>query len=96
MKLLEFKASITNDTPPAGINLALQAMWYEAKGNWDKAHSLIQQQDDAIGAWIHAYLHRQEGDEWNANYWYSRAGRVMPDQSLADEWEDITATLLES
>ena len=94
MTLQEFKASLKNDVPPTGVSLALQALWYEAKGDWDKAHSLAQQQDNSTGAWVHAYLHRQEGDEWNANYWYSRAGRTMPDQSLSEEWADITSTLL--
>jgi hypothetical protein len=95
MNLQEFRASLTGKTPPPGLDLALQAMWYEATGDWDKAHSLAQQKDDRTGAWVHAYLHRQEGDQWNANYWYSRAGRSMPDQSLEQEWEDITTALLE-
>ena len=94
MNLQEFKSSLTQKAPPAGMDLALQAMWYEAKGDWDTAHSLAQQKDDQTGAWVHAYLHRQEGDQWNANYWYSRAGRTSPDQSLEQEWEDITVTLL--
>ena len=94
MNLQEFKSSVAQEAPPAGMDLALQAMWYEAKGDWDTAHGLIQQKDDQTGAWVHAYLHRQEGDQLNANYWYSRAGRTAPDQSLEQEWEGITTTLL--
>ncbi len=94
MNLQDFQASLTEDTPPSGLTSTLQAMWYEAKGDWDAAHTLIQDDTDGDEAWVHAYLHRQEGDEWNAKYWYSRAGRVMPDQSLEQEWDDIVTTLL--
>ena len=94
MDLQAFKDSLGGDSPPEGADLALQAMWYEAKGDWDKSHSLAQDKNDQIGAWVHAYLHRQEGDNWNANYWYNRAGRTMPDTSLAEEWDDIVAALL--
>ena len=95
MNLVEFKATLSNEAPPANSDLALQAMWYEAKGDWEKAHRLAQQQNDQIGAWVHAYLHRQEGDIGNANYWYRRAGRSQPGQTLAEEWEDIVSKLLE-
>jgi hypothetical protein len=94
MTVAEFKESLTNDTPPPGLALALQAMWYEARGEWDQAHRLAQQQNDRTGAWVHAYLHRQEGDIGNANYWYRRAGRSQPDQTLAEEWTDIVTILL--
>ncbi len=94
MNLQEFKDSLKNDTPPAGVDLALQAMWYEAKGDWETAHNCAQDKDDQIGAWVHAYLHRQEGDDWNANYWYRRAGRTMPNQTLEEEWADIVESLL--
>ena len=94
MNLAEFKETLTNDTPPGGLALDLQAMWYEAKGEWDQAHRLAQQQNDRTGAWVHAYLHRQEGDIGNANYWYRRAGRSQPNQSLAEEWADIVSTML--
>ena len=95
MNLQEFKDSLSNDAPPAGVDPALQAMWYEAKGDWETAHSRAQDKDDAVGAWVHAYLHRQEGDEWNAKYWYRRADRTMPNQTLEEEWADIVETLLE-
>ena len=95
MTLQEFKDSLNNDAPPAGVDLALQAMWYEAKGDWETAHDRAQDKDDAVGAWVHAYLHRQEGDEWNAKYWYRRANRTMPNQTLEEEWADIVETLLQ-
>ena len=94
MNLQEFKDSLNNDTPPAGVDLALQALWYEAKGNWDTAHNIAQEKDDKIGAWVHAYLHRREGDNWNADYWYRRAGKTMPNQTLDEEWANIVETLL--
>jgi hypothetical protein len=72
----------------------LQALWHEAKGDWDVAHDLLQGQNDQTGAWVHAYLHRKEGDNSNAAYWYSRAGRTLPNQSLQAEWEEIAEALL--
>lgn len=94
MDLQSFKDTLSGIEPPASADLALQAMWYEAKGDWEQAHNLAQQKNNQVGAWVHAYLHRQEGDKWNANYWYNKAGRTMPDQSLQEEWDDIVATLL--
>ena len=94
MKLKEFKESVANHTPPTGISLVLQALWHEAKGDWDAAHDLLQGQNDRTGAWVHAYLHRKEGDNSNAAYWYSRAGRTLPQQSLQAEWEEIVEALL--
>jgi hypothetical protein len=95
MNLTTFQQSINSSTPPAQANVYLQALWYEAKGDWDKAHELIQDLPDKNAAWIHAYLHRQEGDTWNADYWYRRAGRKRPQQTLQEEWESITTALLE-
>jgi hypothetical protein len=94
MNLQEFKASLSGDTPPAGVSLLLQALWQEAKGDWDTAHGLAQQQNDREGAWVHAYLHRQEGDLPNAGYWYSRASRPVSKASLEQEWEEIVTALL--
>jgi hypothetical protein len=94
MDLQQFKASLANDTPPSGVSPLLQAMWQEAKGNWDGAHALTQDQNNQDGAWVHAYLHRQEGDLSNAAYWYSRAGRPVSKASLEQEWEEIVAALL--
>ena len=94
MNLAEFKASLATDGPAENLALALQALWHEANGNWETAHRLAQKQDDLSGAWVHAYLHRLEGDKWNANYWYSRAGRSMPTMTLEQEWDQIADALL--
>jgi hypothetical protein len=94
MNLQEFKASLSGDTPPVGVSPLLQALWQEAKGNWEAAHGLAQRQNDREGAWVHAYLHRQEGDLPNAGYWYSRAGRPVSVASLEQEWEELVTALL--
>jgi hypothetical protein len=94
MTLQAFQESLSADAPPAGLSPALQALWQEAKGDWHAAHRLAQAQDDAAGAWVHAYLHRVEGDLANAGYWYRRAGRGTPDQPLREEWAGVAATLL--
>jgi hypothetical protein len=94
MNLSSFKTSISTHTPPSEASLYLQALWYEAKGDWDKAHVLIQDLPDKDAAWIHAYLHRKEGDTWNADYWYSRAGRKRPNCTLQEEWDNIVGALL--
>lgn len=96
MNLTTFKASLTSPTPPPEASVYLQALWHEAKGDWDKAHVLIQDLPDKNAAWLHAYLHRQEGDTWNADYWYSKAGRKRPATSLQEEWEQIATALLEA
>lgn len=94
MNLATFKASLSTDAPPPDASVYLQALWHEANGDWDKAHVLIQDLPDKTAAWIHAYLHRQEGDTWNADYWYSRAGRTRPNSTLQEEWKSIVTALL--
>lgn len=94
MDLAAFKASLTQDDPPADLDPALKALWQDAKGNWDEAHRLAQEAPDPVGAWVHAYLHRVEGDEANAGYWYRRAERPHSQASLPDEWQQITTALL--
>jgi len=89
-----FHASLSASQPPAGVGIYLQALWYDGKGDWEKAHALIQAIDDKTAAHIHAYLHRKEGDQWNANYWYSKASRRMPGHTLEKEWEDLVKELL--
>ncbi len=93
MNLGTFKASLEDNSPPAGVSLALRALWHEAKGAWDAAHKLAQAQDDAIGAWVHAYLHRVEGDETNAGHWYRRADKTHSTATHSDEWDEIAAAL---
>lgn len=96
MKTLdELLASVSNDVCPATLNGALAALWHDAKGDWHAAHRAVQNESGADGAWVHAYLHRKEPDLPNANYWYQRANRTMPDTALQQEWRDIAATLLE-
>ncbi len=90
----EFRKSTAQTQPPVTGSAALQAMWYDAKGDWQQAHTLAQSQDDATGAWVHAYLHRVEGDLSNAGYWYRRANKAVCTEPLADEWEQIVGALL--
>ena len=94
MDLKDFKESINRNTPPDDLGRALQALWHQAKGEWDTAHRLAQSQDDGIGAWVHAFLHRVEGDSSNAAYWYRRAGKPISSAPLNEEWEEIVSALL--
>lgn len=80
--------------PPPGLNVYLLAMWYDAKGDWQKAHSLVDSLHDTAACHVHAYLHRKEGDAGNAAYWYSRANKQMPRISLEEEWGQIVKTLV--
>ena len=95
MTIAELKASLASATPPAGLSSALLALWHDGRGDWDAAHRVAQDIDDADGSWIHAYLHRKEGDAGNAAYWYRRAGQPVATISLDAEWEQIVTALLE-
>ncbi len=94
MNIGDYNASLVVASPPTEISPALQALWWARKGDWDKAHKIAQQQDDAEGAWVHAYLHRVEGDLGNAGYWYHRAGKEQARNPLDDEWNQIVRALL--
>ena len=94
MDFNEFKESLHQDQPVDHLSQCLQALWWDAKGDWSKAHSVAQDVHNSNGAWVHAYLHRKEGDEWNAGYWYSRAGQSKCQSSLDQEWENIVQALL--
>ena len=94
MNLTDFKKNIEAGTPPAGTSVYLKALWYDAKGDWQKAHELIHDLPDKTASWIHAYLHRKEGDLFNADYWYSKAGRKRPSLSLEEEWKQLVTALL--
>lgn len=96
MTFSDFESSLQDQHPPKGLSDSLHALWYAGKDNWEQAHNIAQDIPTAEGSWIHAYLHRWEGDEWNANYWYRRAGRKMPGSSLQEEWRSITQALLEN
>ena len=93
MEFATFQQSIKDEVPPVGVSVYLEAMWYDAYGNWNKAHSLVDHLEDATASWVHAYLHRKEGDTWNADYWYRKAGKKRPDISLQQEWELIVKAL---
>lgn len=95
MSFAEFQQSVARDAaPPAGLGAALQALWHDAKGDWPRAHACAQADEGCEAAWVHAYLHRKEGDEANAGYWYARAGRKKPAAGLAEEWAEIARELL--
>jgi hypothetical protein len=94
MDLAAFKSSLGQSQPPSGISLALQGLWWDAKGDWNKAHDCAQRHEDMAGNWLHAYLHRKEGDLGNAGYWYRRAGKPTGHGSLELEWEMIVSALL--
>jgi hypothetical protein len=94
MDLSGFLASLAGAAPPPGLSLALQALWRDAKGDWDGAHDLAQRDGGGAGDWVHAYLHRKEGDPGNAGYWYRRARKPAAEGSLDAEWADIAAALL--
>lgn len=96
MKFEAFKASMADELPPKGITSSLAALWYAGKGDWEQAHAIAQDVPTREGSWVHAYLHRVEGDQWNAGYWYNRAGQTMPNVRLEQEWEDIVKTMLTS
>ncbi|MEZ4870394.1 MAG: hypothetical protein R3C14_54190 [Caldilineaceae bacterium] len=94
MTLAEFKATLQQSTPPAGLSTALQALWQAGKGDWQRSHEITQVQGDVDVDWVHAYLHREEGDLNNAGYWYRRAGKTPSTQPLAEEWDAIATALL--
>lgn len=94
MQLAEFETSLEGEQPPPGLDPALVALWFDAKGDFDRAHSIAQEMSDAAGARVHAYLHRKEGDLSNARYWYRQAGREAPRESLEDEWRSLVKSFL--
>lgn len=94
MDLKEFKSSLAAGTPPAGAAKLLQALWRDAKGDWNGAHEIVQSVNGKSSARVHAYLHRKEGDLDNANYWHERAGTMLPKTSLEKEWEALVVDLL--
>jgi hypothetical protein len=97
MSFAEFQQSVARESaPPAEASGALQALWHDARGDWESAHASAQADTGRDGAWVHAYLHRKEGDLGNAGYWYARARRPLPPANLplADEWAQIASSLL--
>jgi hypothetical protein len=96
MTVDDYLASLKDGALPSGLSAPLQSLWQEARGDWDAAHKIIQAQDTRDAAWVHAYLHRKEGDAANAAYWYRRAKRPVCDEVLEVEWRDIVDTLFDA
>jgi hypothetical protein len=94
MTLAEFKHSTAKPKPPSALAPALVALWWEAKGDWERAHGVVMEEKGSDCAWVHAYLHRREGDLGNAGYWYREAGKPMRSGSLETEWDSVAAALL--
>jgi len=94
MTLNEFRESLTATEPPAGLTHAVAGLWWDAKGDWTRAHESAQQDEGKDGSWVHAYLHRKEGDQGNAAYWYRRAGKPVCRERLDTEWLSIVKALL--
>lgn len=90
----EFTETLTENNPPEIWPAALVALWHDAKGNWEASHDIAQEMHNDMGSWIHAYLHRKEGDKFNAGYWYRRANRPFSNKSLPEELEEIVTFVL--
>jgi hypothetical protein len=96
VNMAEFKSSVSGAAPGPDVNAPLAALWWTAKGNWDHAHKLVQDEAGADAAWVHAHLHRVEGDLGNAGYWYRQAGKPVASGPLEAEWVLISSALLGS
>lgn len=95
MDLAEFKASLSAAKPPQALGLALTALWWDAKGDWNAAHEQVQRDEgNPVCDWVHAYLHRKEGDSSNAGYWYRSAGKKAATGALEQEWGEILQALI--
>jgi len=93
MTIEQFKSSLGKGIPP-GLSVYLESLWHDGNGDWEKSHTVIQDVEDKNAAWIHSYLHRKEGDIWNADYWYRRAGKTRPSDSLQHEWDQLVKAFL--
>jgi hypothetical protein len=89
-----FKSSLSNAVPPRALDPALKALWWAKKGDWDKAHRIVMDESSREAAWVHAYLHRVEGDETNAGYWYRQAQQRPAKGALEAEWQGIVEALI--
>ncbi len=94
MTLAEFKRTLSKARPPAGLAPALVGLWWAGKDDWDRAHKIVMDEDGKDCAWVHAYLHRVEGDQENARYWYKQAGKPAASEALPAEWAAIARELL--
>ena len=95
MSIADFKASLSGAAPASSLAPPLAGLWWAAKDDWDKAHKIVQDEPTREAAWVHAYLHRVEGDLGNAGYWYRQAGRPVATDSLESEWQRIVSALIE-
>ena len=91
--MADLKASLSDAAPASTLSPPLAALWWAAKGDWNAAHKIVQEEDTKDAAWVHAYLHRVEGDLGNAGYWYRQAGQMVAKDSLEAEWQRIAAAL---
>ena len=89
-----FQNSLAEPSPPTNWPRGLKALWYDAKNDWEGSHDIAQEMHTNLGSWIHAYLHRKEGDEFNAGYWYRKAGRAFPNITLKKEHREIVEHIL--
>ena len=94
MDVQEFNQSLQNPSPPAGLSPPVEALWWDAKGDWRRAHALVNELETPDAMAVHAYLHRKEGEEWNANYWYRRAGEQFRRVNVEEEWVVLVAALV--
>ena len=94
MTLDEFRQSLSAKHPPDGVTNAQAGLWWDAKGDWTRAHESAQQDEGPDGSWVHAYLHRKEGDQSNAAYWYGRARKNFSRMTFEQEWMEIASALL--
>jgi hypothetical protein len=94
MNVNEFRETVESDAPPVGLSVPVEALWWDAKGDWARAHGLVDELESKDGMAVHAYLHRKEGSLSNADYWYARAGRSFHRPALDDEWNALAAGLL--
>jgi hypothetical protein len=94
MNIITFEASIDHDTPPSNLSAPLEALWWDAKGDWTRAHELVDEHETSEGMAVHAYLHRKEGQQSNADYWYRLAGRTYYRDQLSEEWTALVEGLL--
>jgi hypothetical protein len=93
MTVEEFRGSLTREEPPGGLPAPVEALWWDAKGDWTRAHGLVDELETPEGMAVHAYLHRKEGEAWNADYWYKRAGRRFHRETLEEEWAALVEGL---
>jgi hypothetical protein len=95
MDLIAFKSTLKENQVPKNLPILVQALWYDGKGDWESAHNIAQTKEGTLSYdQLHAYLHRKEGDKFNANYWYRRCGESMPKISLGEEWEVLVERFL--